>query len=126
MTLALAVTQPECYAHFLDEAQGNPRAALQREWEWFEVSHCEAGRRPIHECNLPDAFVDIPSRHHVQQDSGRFDMLGFIRFACALANSIGVAAVRFPMPAGPFFTPDALQRLASDTTAECGRSKPHS
>jgi diguanylate cyclase (GGDEF)-like protein/putative nucleotidyltransferase with HDIG domain len=92
--VALAVTQPQQYAQFLDEAQDNSRTALRREREWFEADHCEAGRRLVHEWNLPDEFVDITSRHHVQEDSGAFDMLSLIRCACAMADSIGFAAVR--------------------------------
>jgi putative nucleotidyltransferase with HDIG domain len=96
--VALAVIQPEQYAHFLKETQPNQQLALQREREWFEIDHCEAGRRLIHEWNLPDEFLDITSRHHVQEDSGELDLLAVIRFACAMADSIGFASIHLAAP----------------------------
>jgi putative nucleotidyltransferase with HDIG domain len=96
--VALAVIQPEQYAHFLNETQENPQQVLRREREWFDIDHCEAGRRLIHEWNLPDEFLDITSRHHVQEASNGLDMLALIRFGCEIADSIGFAAVRLATP----------------------------
>jgi diguanylate cyclase (GGDEF)-like protein/putative nucleotidyltransferase with HDIG domain len=96
--VALAVAQPDRYGSFLKEDQENSVAALVREREWFEVDHCEMGRCLVHEWNLPDEFLDITSRHHIQETQGTFDRLALVASACMIADSIGFAAVRLSKP----------------------------
>jgi len=96
--VALAVAQPEQYGNFLNEDQENSLAALARERDWFEIDHCEMGRCLVHEWNLPDEFLDITSRHHVQEKRGAFDRLALVCSACMIADSIGFAAVRLSRP----------------------------
>jgi len=96
--IALAVAQPAQYGNFLNEDQENPLAALGREREWFEVDHCEMGRCLVHEWNLPDEFLDITSRHHVQETRDPFDRLALVASACMIADAIGFAAVRLSTP----------------------------
>ena len=94
--VALAVIQPEPYMQFLSETPASSQEVLQRERELFEVDHCEAGRRLIHEWNLPDEFLDITSRHHVASEAGqrdKLDMLGLVHFSCMVADTLGFAAV---------------------------------
>jgi putative nucleotidyltransferase with HDIG domain len=91
--VALALIQPERYASFLQDVQGVPLEALQRERGLFEIDHCEAGRHLAADWKLPNQFLNVISSHHgARETGGVFDLLAVIRLSCRMADTIGFSA----------------------------------
>jgi putative nucleotidyltransferase with HDIG domain len=92
--LALAVIQPAPYAHFLSSTEAYPCDVLNQERELFGIDHCQAGRWLVEAWKLPRSFADVTAHHHAESKNGESDVLGLVRHACRLADTLGFAAAR--------------------------------
>ena len=92
--LALAVIQPAQYAHFLAGTDACPCDVLKQERELFGIDHCQAGRWLVEAWKLPASFADVTAHHHGKPKNGESDVVGLVRHACRLADTLGFAAAR--------------------------------
>jgi len=95
--LALMTSQSIGYAQFLETVEGNTEQALEQERERFGINHCEAGQWLAESWKLPQAFGVVAALHHSWPRDDKFDIIALVRAACALASTLGFAAVK------PFF-----------------------
>lgn len=87
--LGLAVMQPELYRPLLQSIQDSYSALMQSERQLFGVDHCEAGRLMVTAWTLPEAFIDITSRHHEARASQIIDPLALVNLSCRMAEALG-------------------------------------
>ncbi len=92
--LALMVVQPFRYARFAAEADESPFNVLEREQEWFDTDHCEAGRWLIENWRLPRVFAAVAALHHSRPRDDKFDIISMVRVSCRLADAIGYTALK--------------------------------
>jgi HD-like signal output (HDOD) protein len=92
--LALAVIQPAGYAHFLTNTEAYPCDVLKEERQLFGIDHCEAGRWLVEAWKLPRSFADVTAHHHAEPKNGEAEVVGLVRHACRLADTLGFAAAR--------------------------------
>jgi len=86
--VALATMLPDSYARLLTTVVERSTDLLPAERELFGLDHCQAGRALIMEWQLPEAFIEITSRHHepVAQANGATPV---IQLSCVLADTLG-------------------------------------
>ncbi len=106
--LVLMVVQPVRYARFVTEVEQSPGNILEREREWFETDHCEAGRWLVEDWKLPQVFAAVADLHHSEARDDKLDIIAIVRASCRLADAIGYAAVR---PAAVFSVEDIAGSL---------------
>jgi putative nucleotidyltransferase with HDIG domain len=127
--VALATVMPRSYAGVIDRGADQSQDLLQVEQELCGIDHCQAGRSLVTAWNLPEAFLEITSRHHDPETYAR-GAVSLVRPSCMLADALGFAVVKyrsprsyaevlaeFPEPARNHFPADA-KKLASQIANE--------
>jgi len=127
--IALATVMPQAYARVLERGADQAQDLLQVEQEFCGIDHCQAGRSLVIAWDLPEAFLEVTSRHHDPEIRPR-GTASVVRPSCMLADALGFLAVRcrsprryaeilaeFPEPARNRFPADA-KALASEIASE--------
>jgi putative nucleotidyltransferase with HDIG domain len=127
--VALATVMPQAYARVVERGADHAQDLLQSERELCGIDHCQAGGALVTAWNLPEAFVEITSRHH---DPGMpaLGAASLVRPSCMLADALGFNVVpcrsprsypeiraEFSEPARSRFPVDA-QELVSEIANE--------
>jgi putative nucleotidyltransferase with HDIG domain len=96
--VALANINPQAYADLIERAATDPAwDALRCERESFGIDHCCAGRLLVTAWKLPEAFLEITSRHHEPLTHAE-DATELVRLSCRLADALGFAAAQHCSP----------------------------
>jgi putative nucleotidyltransferase with HDIG domain len=127
--MAMAATMPQAYARVVARGAGQPRDLLQVEAELCGIDHCQAGRSLVTAWDLPEAFLEITSRHH-DPETRLKGTASVVRPSCMLADALGFTVVKyrssrsyaeilaeFPEPARNRFPADA-KVLATEIATE--------
>jgi putative nucleotidyltransferase with HDIG domain len=127
--VGLATVMPQAYARVVERGADQSQDLLQSEQELCGIDHCQAGRSLVTAWNLPEAFLEITSRHHDPETNAR-DAASLVRSSCMLADALGFAVTKyrsprsyaeilaeFPEPSRNRFPADA-KKLASEIANE--------
>ncbi len=95
--VALATIMPRSYAGVLERGADHPQEVLQIEQELCGIDHCQAGHSLVTAWNLPEAFLEITSRHHDPETHPR-GAASLVRPSCMLADALGFAVVKYRSP----------------------------
>ncbi len=106
--LVLMVAQPIRYARFVTEVEESPGNVLEREREWFDTDHCEAGRWLVEDWKLPQVFSAVAALHHTEPRDDKLDIIAIVRASCRLADAIGYVALK---PTATLSVDDIMNRL---------------
>jgi HD-like signal output (HDOD) protein len=117
--LALMVAEPVRYARLVIEAEESPFNILEREREWFDIDHCEAGRWLVENWKLPPVFGMVAAHHHLEFRQRSFDIIALVHASCRLSDAIGYLAVK------PLTVPGIDQVLAGLPERERALFHPH-
>lgn len=90
--VALAATMPQSYARVVGRGANQPQDLLQVEQDLCGIDHCQAGRSLVTAWNLPEAFIEITSRHHDPQTHPR-GAASVVPPSCMLADALGFTVV---------------------------------
>lgn len=118
--LGLMVTYPSEYAMLLQTATatleaGDPFDLPEYERSLFGMDRFAAGEWLAREWNLPEELCAIAGRFPAQgEEPAELNLLGVVRTACRLANSLGFCVLRNPH--GPSYT-DILADLPMSVAA---------
>jgi len=126
--VALVTLMPQSYGRVVERGAERPEDILPVERELCGIDHCEAGRSLVTAWNLPEAFVAIAACHH-DPEARLPGAASLVPPSCALADSLGFAAIRcrsyrgyddllslFPGPARKRFPPSAKELAAEIAT----------
>jgi len=99
--LGLMVTHPSEYSMLLQSAAakleaGEPFDLPGYERSLFGLDRFEAGQWLAHEWNLPEELCAIAGRFPERTEESDLDLLGVVRIACRLANSLGFCVMKNP------------------------------
>jgi HD-like signal output (HDOD) protein len=117
--LALMVAQPLRYARLVTEAEEGPFNILEREREWFDIDHCEAGQWLVESWKLPRVFGMVAAHHHMESRRKTFDIIALVHASCRLSDAFGYLAIR------PLATPTVDQVLTGLPEREQTLFRPH-
>jgi HD-like signal output (HDOD) protein len=117
--LGLMVTHPSEYAMLIETASakleaGEPFDLPEYERSLFGLDRFAAGEWLAREWNLPEESCAIAGRFPERTEENELDLLGVVRMACRLANSIGFRVLRNPH--GPSYR-DVLDELPVNVAA---------
>ena len=95
--IALATVMPQAYARVVEREVDQSQDLLGIEQEWCGIDHCQAGRALVTAWNLPEAFLEITSRHH-DPEAHAFGAASMVRPSCLLADALGFTVVKYRSP----------------------------
>ena len=122
--IALITVMPDSYARVIECGANTPLDVLQNEHNFCGIDHCDAGRSLMTAWNFPPEFIEIAAAHHDPETLLPETHL-LISISCALADSLGFAAV--PCQSSPSYTeilarfPDPAQLQFPATAEELAR-----